>query len=248
MKTAIPPTATLMTALLLLCSSTVAMSQVQHPMLLQKVLWELDVSKNNVDIYLIREQALPEARTLYVIPVYETTEKDELGHTFQEWNAYIAIADDHTGQVHCKYYENRAWTSDAIQLTDITIDTGLYVLNGHTAAIGVRVSYTGSSRPNPYHATDLSLFVPENGELKQILRNFRIATFSGEWDTRCRGAFEDSHSEITTGNSKTGAWYDLIIRTQITQTRNLPVNNDCVEKTKTSRKTRKLHYNGNNYQ
>lgn len=233
---------------LLLYTSTMAMPQVQDPALLQKVLLELNVSKNNVDIYLIRERALPEARTLYVIPVYETTEKDELGNTFRAWNACIVIADNQTGQVHCKYYEDRAWTSDAIKLTGIAIDTGRYVVTGNTAAIGVLVSYTGSSQPNPYNAIDLSLFVPENKELKQILRNFRVATFSGEWDTRCSGTFEDRHSIITTGRSKTGGWHDLVIRTQVSTIRNRPVDNDCVEHTKTSGSTRKLKYNGSSYQ
>ena len=132
-------------------------------------------------------------------------------------------------------------------LSDITIDTGIYQLNEKERAFGIRVDYEGSSRPNPFNKTDLSLFVVQNNNLKRILSNYPITEFHGEWDTNCAGEFEDINSVIDIDKNKTNGFRNLTIKSKIEQTKNIATKDDCVEKKTTKLSTIKLKYNGKEY-
>lgn len=198
----------------------------------------------------ITDKILPfsSEKTFFVIPKYRTNEKDEYGFYFYEFDAYLIIADNKKGIILNKFFEPNAWTSDAINLVNIEIDTGLYKLNETTRAIGIRVNYSGSSRPNPYYQTDLSLFIAQNSELKKILQDFPISEFHGEWDTNCRREFEDVKSFINIDKTKSNGFYDLIVKSKTKKTKNIPTDNDCIEKVKTYQNFRKLKFNGTKYQ
>ena len=106
------------------------------------------------------------AKSVLVIPKYDINEQDNEGHDYFVLDAYIVVIDNATGKIICKFIEPNAWTSDALMLTGISIDTGLYHLNTTTRAFGIRVDYTGSSRPNPFSETHLSLYVADKNSLK----------------------------------------------------------------------------------
>ncbi|MDY3537601.1 hypothetical protein PG275_06225 [Riemerella anatipestifer] len=229
--------------------SIFSFSQVKDTVLLDKVLKELKLDESEIHMELVADKILPFSvdKTFFVIPKYRTKEKDEYGFYFYEFDVYVIIADNKNGKVLTKFYEPNAWTSDAINLNNISIDTGLYNLNKKTRAVGIRVNYTGSSRPNPYNQTDLSLFITENDKLKRVLKNFTISDFHGEWDTNCSGEFEEVNSNIDIGKTMNNGLYNLIIKSKIKKIRNIPTNNDCVEKIKTHQRVKNLKFNGIEY-
>ena len=225
-------------------------SQVQDTLLLRKIINELNIKENEIHMDLVVDKVLPNSKekTIVVIPKYRTNEKDEYGNYFYEFDSYIIIANNRNGKILNKFYEPNAWTSDAINLTSIGIDTGLYILNDQTRAFAIRVGYTGSSRPNPYNKIELSLFIPDNNSLKKILKDYPIDDFIGEWDTNCSGEFEETKSIIEIDKSKTNNFNNLIIKTKITKILSIPTKNDCLEKKQTSQRSTKLKFNRNNYQ
>jgi len=224
-------------------------SQAKNDVLMTKVLNQLNINKKDIREALFREKVLPnkKSNTLMVIPKYRVNQTDEYGHDFFEFDAYIVIADNTTGKILHKYVEENAWTSDAMVLSDITIDTGIYQLNTENRAFGIRVDYEGSSRPNPYHPTTLSLFIIQNNSIKRILKNYPIAEFHGEWDTNCAGEFEDVKGVISIDKNKTNNFSNLIIKNTIVQTKNIPTKDDCTEKKTTKLSTVTLKYNGKEY-
>ncbi|WP_260394082.1 hypothetical protein [Riemerella anatipestifer] len=195
---------------LFLLISVPLFSQVKDTMLLDKVLRELKLDENEIYMELVTDKVLPFSveKTFFIIPKYRIKEKDEYGFYFYKLDAYMIIADNKSGRVLNKFYEPNAWTSDAISITGLSIDTGLYNLNKNTRAIGVRVNYVGSSQSNPYNQTDLSLFVTENDKLKRILKDFTISEFHGEWDTNCNGEFEEVNSNINIGKAMSNGFYN----------------------------------------
>ncbi|MBC6110222.1 hypothetical protein ACFOG5_15765 [Pedobacter fastidiosus] len=217
--------------------------------LLKKVLSQLGLKEKDINEELYVEKVLPysKSQTVMVIPKYRKNEKDESGNSYFELDAYVIIADNTTGKILYKYYEENAWTSDAVVLSNIIIDTGLYNLTAETRAFGIRVSYTGSSRPNPYSQTDLSLFVVETKSLKRILKNYTISDAHGEWDMNCAGEFEDTESVIDIDANKTNGLNNLIVKETIVYTKNIPVKEDCIEKKTIKHNIKKLKYNGVEY-
>lgn len=229
--------------------SQVSFSQIQDSILLNKVLNQLKIKTSEVNLELVAQKILPNSKdkTVLVIPKYIVNEQDEYRNFYFELDAYIVVANNETAEILYKIYQPNAWTSDAVMLTSIEIDTGLYNLNQQTRAFGMRVSYTGSSRPNPYYKTDLSLFITQNDILKQVLSNFVISEFHGEWDTNCVGDFESIKSSIDIDKVQSNGFNNLIIRTTKTQTENILTNEDCVEKNKIVKTTKKLIYNATEY-
>lgn len=222
----------------------------QNDFLLSQVLKQLKLKPSNIHEKLYREKKLPNkpSQTILVIPKYRTNETDDEGHLFLELDAYIIIADSSTGNILYKFVEDNAWTSDAMVLTDISIDTWLYQLNEIDRAFGIRVGYSGSSNPNPYSYTDLSLFIIHNNAMKRILSNYQIDRSSGEWDTRCAGEYQDIIGTIDMDKNKTNGFKNLMIRNEITQSKSFETNDGCDEKVTTKKATKYLKYNGKEYQ
>lgn len=229
--------------------SSFSFSQVQNSLLFTRVLAELSLKENEIHKELVVDKILPYStdKTVFVIPKYNTNEKDEFGHYFYEFDAYILLVENKSGKILNKFYESNAWTSDAINLLSIEIDTSLYLLNEQTRAFGIRINYTGSSRPNPYSRTDLSLFITKNNELKRILKDFSMNNFIGEWDTICSGEFEDLTSFINIDKTKNNGFYNIIVKQKIKKTQNIPTKGDCIEKVKSIQKSKTLKYNGEIY-
>lgn len=233
--------------ILILSLLTTYISHSQDERLISKVLHKLNLKPKDVNMELIQTKVLPYAKekTVLVIPKYETNQDDD---EFYVYDAYIIIADNQSGQILNKYFEANKWTSDAIRLDGLSIDTGLYKLSDKTRAFGVRVSYTGSSRVNPYGATDLSLYIPTKNGLKQIADEIKVGNYSGEWDGNCNGEFQREEITIDIDNENTNGFYNLILRNKITDTITTPKGDDCDEKISTSNKTKKLKYNGKTYE
>lgn len=224
-------------------------SQEQNKILLDKVLTQLKLNKKDIHEPLYVSKVLPNktSSSVLVIPKYNVKETDEQDHDFFVFDAYIVVAENATGKIISKYVEKEAWTSDAMVLSDITIDTGLYQLNEKDRAFGIRVSYSGSSTPNPYSSTDLSLFIVQNNAMKNILKNYQIDIANGEWDTRCAGEFNDSTGSIDIDKNKTNGFKNLIIKSKINYIKRFPVNDDCEEKITNKSTIQYLKYNGKEY-
>lgn len=235
--------------LLLLLFFANAYSQEQNEVFLNKVLTQLKLNKKDIHEPLYRSKVLPNktANSVLVIPKYNVNESDEYGHDFFVLDAYIVLADNATGKILSHYVEKEAWTSDAMVLSEITIDTGLYQLNEKDRAFGIRVSYSGSSKPNPYYYSDLSLFIVQNNAMKRILKNYQINRASGEWDTRCAGEFEESTGNIDLDKNKTNGFKNLIIKSKIEHTKSFLVNDNCEEKVTTKNSIKYLKFNGKEY-
>ncbi|MEO7978923.1 hypothetical protein [Flavobacterium sp.] len=227
----------------LLCCFQLSFSQnTEH---LDVVLKQLKFKKSEIDLEHFNEKILPydKQKSVLVIPKYAS----EVTVDYFVLDAYIVVVDNSTGKIICKFVEPNAWTSDAVMLTSVSIDTGLYVLNKTTRAFGVRVSYTGSSRPNPFSETNLSLYIIDKSSLKPVLKNYTTSRSNGEWDTNCAGEFEDSNSTFEIDKIQNHNFNTIIVKTKKVTTISTPTNDDCVTKETIKKENSKLLFNGKEY-
>lgn len=197
-----------------------------------KILAQLKLKKKDIHEELYVEKIMPnnKLQTIVVVPKIATKEIDSEGHLYLVVDLYVLIVDNKSGKIKNKFFEKDSLTSDAIVLNSIAIDTGLYKLNQTTRAFVIRVNYTGSSGPNPYHQTDLSMFMENGQKLNRIIDKYPIEEFHGEWDTNCAGEFEEIISTIKIDKNQMNNFNNLIINQKIKTTKNTKVNDDCVEK------------------
>jgi hypothetical protein len=231
---------------LLFCFQLSFSQNVDH---LNTVLKQLNLKESQVNLNLFTQKVLPydKEKSVLVIPKYDINEEDNEGHYYFVLDAYIVVIDNATGKIICKSVEPHAWTSDAFLLTGITIDTGLYLLNKTTRAFGVRVDFNGSSKPNPFGETNLSLYIIDKNSLKQVLKNYTISELHGEWDTNCAGEFEDRNSTFDMDKVQKNNFNNIIVKTKIVKTISTPTNDDCISKDTIRKETSKLVFNGKEY-
>ncbi|RQO29771.1 hypothetical protein DBR32_14390 [Taibaiella sp. KBW10] len=217
--------------------------------LLDKVLEQLKCSKSEIREELYTEKIWPydPSLTIMVIPKIAQQELDAYGNGSYVMDSYVLLVDHKTATIKNLFYEAEAWNSDAMVLSEIVIDTAPYQLNNDTRGFGIRINYTGSSRPNPYNQTLFTLFIPEGDRLRPLLKDYEIDRFTGEWDTNCAGAFDDRASVIMIDKAQTNHFNNIILKQTLRHTLNYKVGEDCEEKVSTKKKTVLLKFDKKSY-
>lgn len=183
--------------------SSHAFSQLSQEELVFRTLEQLEISKAEVpeELYTSRNFG---SETLLVIPVVA-----EEGDGYAVYDAYLVLAENVTGKIVSKYIGNEEWSSDAVRLLEIKINPEIYDLGDYKEAFGVEVSYEGSSRPNPYSSTQLSLYENSGNDLKPVLQHFEINYQGGETDANCNEDFETITKSLEIAESRTEGYADL---------------------------------------
>lgn len=212
---------------------------------LNTVLKQLKIKKSEINLELFTQKVLPydKSKSVLVFPKYASEVSDD----YFVADAYVLVIDNATGKIQAKFIGPNAWTSDAVRLTAISIDTGLYLLNKTTRAFGVRVSFANNSQPNPYRENSLSLYITDQNTLKQVLSNYTVSLYNGEWDTNCAGEFEESISTFDMDKLQNHNLNNIIVTTKIVKTKSKPVKDDCISKETIKKETSKLIFNGKEY-
>ena len=96
-------------------------------------------------------------------------------------NAYalsiiLAIVESKTNTIEQSYFHKEMADSDAIYISGIEIDTSLYKKN----ILKLAISFTGSSRANPYSLSSMFLYAIKDKSLKVILDGFEFSQTKGE--------------------------------------------------------------------
>ncbi len=146
------------------------------------------------------------------------------------------------------YLKKDAYYSDAVAYEGLSIDTARYKLAPESRAFGIRSSFEHSSSVNPYHKTELALYLKEGDTLRPVLEGLIISTSRGEWDGNCAGEGERTQRTVDIGNTTHNGFADLVVSSTVTVTKNFRVGEECNDtsrKLKTTRVT--LEYDGKHY-
>lgn len=207
---------------------------------LNNILKSLKLDKTKTKEELCTEKKMPNTEDSYIAVIPVVIEQENNDYVFTVRN-YILITDAN-GTIKNKYLDPTDINSDAISLRSFTIDTGLYTIGTNIRAFGVKADFVGSSRPNPYELSTMSMYYPEGKTFKKVMDQFTMDQYHGEWDMRCNGEFKDNHSYIILEQSKTNNFTDLKIKTISVTTINKDVKGECESKetSKTFYKTLKF--------
>ncbi|WP_242076345.1 hypothetical protein [Brevundimonas diminuta] len=99
----------------------------------------------------------------------------------------VLIVDEATGTPRQRLRLPHAMNDDAIRLSAVSFDTAPYRLGPDRLAFGVKRDWAGSSRPNPFSETTLSLYEVRKGAISPVLENLVVYRRVGEWNLSCVG-------------------------------------------------------------
>ncbi len=139
----------------------------------------------------------------------------------------IVVWNKTTKSIETKYTKKSEWTSDAMRFNELKIDTGLYYLNKSTRAFGIRYSYSGSSRVNPFGSDCINLYYFKNNEIIEVLHDFELEKYRGDngGNEGCKDAwYETSKSVFIITDKLTTKFNDITVKTKF---KDFTYDSDC---------------------
>lgn len=216
--------------------------------LIESVIFGLNLRIEDCYEPLIVEMQMPDSPKESIVVIPKIAEIDE--ETFS-LDSYILVVNNVSGKIKSKYFESHTtngWTSDAVVLDQITIDTAPYQLQEKTRAFGIKVHFSGSSSIFPYESEVLTLFVTDGSKLVPVLKNLEVLSFNGEWNNDCDGESTERKSILSISASATNNYFDIGLATTVTKTINKPLENgDCEESSSAITEEKKLKFQEGNY-
>jgi len=210
----------------------------------EKVIKALELDSAELNTGMIEEKAMPNTTSDFILIIPEITDS---GEGYFSLKTFIVIFDKSTGKIKNKQILYKE--SDAVTLTGFTIDTAPYILSKGTRAFGIRTKYRGSSKANPYDVDELSLFIPQGDSLNEVLKDFVVDQFNGDWDTNCTGEFTDQSKVLIITSKMTNGFYDILVKNTIIKEETFVTDKgDCDEKSKTSYEKQVLKFGKHIYQ
>jgi hypothetical protein len=183
-------------------------------------------------------------QTLVVLPTAQAGATDD----DTVYDVDVLVTNSDTGEIIARLFEPAAITSDAVRLQGIALDTARYQLAPQTRAFGIRTSYEGSSRVNPYSGTALDLYVVEGHTLRRVVTDLTIGNSNGEWDGNCAGTFSDSSRTLSVGPATRNGYATLHLAEKTVDSTSKPAGQECNTKDSPAKRTGyDLEYDGTQY-
>jgi len=196
-----------------------------------KVMDNLGIHLEDCEGSLFAEKVLPYDKNLTVIVIPKIGQHKEGMFTL---DSYVVVVNNKTERIKHKYFESyktSGWESDAVFISDLTIDTARYLVQENTRAFGVILHTRNMSHPNPYASNYISLFIPKGNKLQNILKNFEIYSYGGETDMECLAELYYQRKILILSNNITNGFFDIEVK--VSNTIHISKGEDC-EATKTS--------------
>lgn len=204
-----------------------------------------ELNFNNSDYFSFDLKQLPNDPKLSLAAVTKyvgKTEEDEF-----DCELILVLIETNSQKIIYKYVDKTKFISDAIRLSSVTLDMANYSVSKNLRAFGVRSSYEGSSRVNPYSNENIMLFIIQENKILKILPDFEMSAFHGEYNMDCNYENEESKSFFIMQKEKSNGFYSILVKTKASITKAIPSKtdeNDCVETVTEIKPTyKKLIYN-----
>ena len=189
------------------------------------------IGYNEDDFFSFDVKELPGNANLAVAVAIRFTDK-LLSRDDFEADLELILFDIKKEKILNKLEDTRKFTSDAVELQPVVIDTINYKINSNGTAFGINVSYVGGSRVYNYSTEDLFLYNIDNGKIKSISEAIQTYKLNGEWDMKCTYDGEKTKSILIMDKKMTNGFYDIKIKSTKTIMKSVAPeneNDDCIE-------------------
>lgn len=183
---------------------------------LSTILKQLNLKPEDCYSNFISEMPMPgnERLTIWIIPKITLYEKDNYGNEIFNLDSYVLLADTETGKIVSKYHFPDKWSSDAYEITGISIDSLDYRLNDDKIVFGVSRSSKASTRVCPTGDGFTELFVQQGDSLHCIF-GYSTYNYHGENYGGLNGNawMEEYRTKLIVLENKTNGFYNFSLLT-----------------------------------
>lgn len=183
------------------------------------------------------------ALTLVAVPLMTRQ-----AHDGNEGDIELLVTDSRDFTVRQRLLLPGLMTDDALYISNVALDTAFYRLAPGKIAFGLRLSFRGSSGPNPFGETTLWLFLIDGAQLRPVLDNIVVSSSRGEWDTNCAGEFENVERTLSMKPSPRSAAADIEVSEKTTKTVSVAGKDGaCLANETGATATHRLRYDASTY-
>lgn len=222
-----------------------------------EVVKQLRIDENNIRFITSKEGTTHRNETVVVIGEveYDASEETE-GDDAYGLISHVLLVHSVTGKIKHHFSETskeNGWTSDAIYITDISVETTNFFLTKNEVAFGVKTTFRSGSQSNPYRFTTLSLYIEDDNSIKKVLDNLTVEEYSGVVNVNTNACYADIKNEakeFLVLASSTNGYFDIQVKNTIyTSVFERDATGECepVEKSKVE-KISTLRYNNAQYE
>jgi hypothetical protein len=159
----------------------------------------------------------------------------------------VLIVKSDSGEILNQLFQEKAFSSDAIGLTGITIDTAPYKLTPDQRAFGVRARFSNSSAVSSWEHEQLNLYAPQGKTLKKVLERLVMVKKLYEKADDCEESLTDINRTLILAATRSHGKADLILKEKTSSDKSDMVKNECVWEKKIALKTYLLRFDGHIY-
>ncbi|GLQ94433.1 hypothetical protein [Dyella acidisoli] len=174
----------------------------------------------------------------------ETTGKAQ-ENTDGDYDLDIVSIDLATNTILAHTHQSQAIPSDAVMFDSLTIDTARYILAPGQRAFGIRIDHGAHCYQCAYSFTELTLYLVDGQQLKEILSINADVQRSADTDA-CPNAVSSSKTKVSIGKGTSHGLADIVLSTSTS----VDANSEDGQPKKcssTSSKTSTIHFDGVRY-
>lgn len=161
----------------------------------------------------------------------------------------VAVIDEKNGVIRGKVEEKKMMVVDAIEPSEISIDTANYLVSHGEVAFGIRTTRRNQSSVAPFSEESMNMYLLETGNLRKIADALLVASYNGEGGGGCSFSGTQRLGTISVSINQSNGYFDLIEKMKTSSIQFSGTAERC-EKSETKVSTRSyiLKYDGSAYQ
>lgn len=159
----------------------------------------------------------------------------------------VLLVSSDSGKILNRLVQEGEFTSDAIMLNGISIDTAPYNLAKNIRAFGVRAGFSNSSALNSIVFEKISLYVLQGSSLKPVLGGLVVTEKLVEQNGDCNISSTVTNRTLAIAETTTRGYADLILREKKIKDTESREKGECKQIQKALSKNYVLHFTGESY-
>lgn len=124
----------------------------------------------------------------------------------------VAVVNKNTGTIRGKYDEGKLMAADAIEPSEIKIDTANYAVQPGQIAFGVRVTRHNHSDVVPISEESMNIYLLNDDSIVRIVKNLLISSYNGEGGGDCRFSGTERSVSISVSKIMTHGYFNLVAK------------------------------------
>ena len=159
----------------------------------------------------------------------------------------VLLVTSDAGKILNRLSQVNAFTSDAIMLDGIAIDTAPYKLGQNLRAFGVRATFNNSSSVSSWEHSQIALYVTQDNKLKQVLERLVVNNKRYEQVDDCIETLVNINRTLSISSTSSFGFADLLVKEKMVVDEGKKESSDCKVTNRMMTKDYILHFDGTTY-